>query len=207
MSSPKTATLRYRKLVPFLTILVTIGTLYLTSTVLAGETKTKTLISGQGEIGDHDGANQFSTDGGLNFAPAFIVTPNPAYSTIPGTKWITFNATGDSLVCPGCGPQTTIYRTHFNLPATSTNAGLTINLFADNVGAVYVNGNLVGAQPTGSCPGDCPMSNFQNPPTVFTDNDATHFQTGTNVLDFVVDDYGVVAGLNYLATVTYTVEK
>ena len=197
--------MRYRKFVPFLIVLVTIAVLYLTSTVMAAETKTKTLISGQGEIGDHDGANQFSTDGGLNFAPAFIVAPNPAYATIPGTKWISLDATGASLVCEGCGPQTTIYRTHFNLPATATNPGLTVNLFADNVGAVYVNGNLVGAQPTGSCPGSCPLSNFQDPPTVFTDSDATHFQTGVNVLEFVVDDYGVATGLDYLATVTYTV--
>lgn len=199
--------LRYTKLVPFLTVLLTISLLCLTPAVLAGDTKTKTLISGQGEIGDRDGANQFSLDGGLTFAPSFIVAPNGAYSTIPGAKWISFNATGDSLVCPGCGPQTTIYRTHFNLPATATNPGLTVNLFADNVGAVYVNGILVGAQPTGSCPGSCPGSNFQNPPSVFTDNNATHFQTGLNVLEFVVDDYGVVGGLNYLATVTYTVNN
>jgi len=199
--------MRYRKMIPFLTVLVTIALLYLIPTVMAGETKMKTLISGQGEIGDHDGANQFSIDGGLNFAPAFIVAPNPAYGTIPGTKWISLEATGASLVCFGCGPQRTIYRTHFNLPATATNPGLTVNLFADNVGAVYVNGNLVGAQPTGSCPGSCPPSNFQNPPTVFTDNNAAHFQTGLNRLEFVVDDYGVVTGLNYLATVTYTVEN
>lgn len=199
--------MRYRKLVPFLVLLITIAVLYRTSTVMAGETKTKTLISGQGEIGDCDGANHFSIDGGLTFAPAVIVAPHPAYSTIPGTKWISFNTTGASLVCAGCGPQTTIYRTHFNLPATATNPELIVNLFADNVGAVYVNGNLVGAQPTGSCPGDCPLSNFQNPPTVFTDSNATHFRTGLNVVEFVVEDYGVVTGLNYLATITYTVGK
>ena len=135
--------MRYRKLVPFFTVLVTIALLYLTAVVMAAATKTKTLISGQGEIGDHDGANQFSIDGGLTFAPAFIVAPDPAYDTIPGTKWISLDATGASLVCDGCGPQTTIYRTRFTLPATATNPGLTVNLFADNVGAVYVNGNFV----------------------------------------------------------------
>lgn len=169
----------------------------------ADVTKTKKLISGQGGIGAHDGANHFSIDGGTTFAPAFIIAPHPAWGGLPGSKWINFGPTFASL--PVLYPQTTIYRTHFNLPATFTAPSLTVTLLADNGATVFLNGNLVGAQSVAGCPFACPGANF-TVPTVFVDANPAHFKKGKNIIEFRIVDFGAAAGLDYVATFTYTVD-
>jgi hypothetical protein len=197
--------MRNRNLVPFLTVTVlAVGLSWWVAPVTADVTKMKTLISGQGAIGAHDGANHFSLDGGATFAPAFIIAKHPAWGgPIAGTKWINFDPTFASL--PGPFPQTTIYQTHFNLPATFAAPSLTVTLLADNGASVFLNGNLVGGQGFAGCPGACPPANF-TVPTAFADANAAHFQKGLNVLEFHVTDFGVAAGLDYRATIMYTVD-
>lgn len=194
-----------RKLVPFLTvIIVVVGLSWWAAPVTADVTKLKTLISGQGAIGGHDGANHFSLDGGVTFAPAFIIAKHPAYGgPLAGTNWINFAPT---FASGPVGPlQLTIYRTHFDLPATFAAPSLTVTLLADNGASIVLNGNLVGGQPLGGCPFACPGANF-TVPSAFADANAAHFQKGRNVLEFHHTDFGGAAGFNYLATIMYTVD-
>lgn len=193
-----------RKLVGFLTLVVLVAGLFLAVTsAWADATKTKTLISGQGAIGARDGANKFSLDGGATFSPAFIVAPDPAWAgAIAGTIWISSSPTLASP--PGAVFPTTsvtiIYRTHFNLPATFDAPSLTVDVHADNGVAVFVNNNPVGSQSLACCPG----GNFTGAPSTFVDSTADDFQKGRNVLEFRIDDFGGVTGLDYNAAITYT---
>ena len=194
-----------RKLFAFLTVVVlTFGLFWGVTSVAADATKTKTLISGQGAMGARDGANKFSLDGGATFAPAYILPVSvpsrpvnipPGWAApVSGTKWINFSRSAVSLQGASANsPQTTIYRTHFNLPATFDSPTLTVDVHADNNGDVYLNGNLVGSG-----------ADFSGSSSLFVDSVAAHFQKGRNVLEFHVTDFGAAAGLDYKATITYT---
>jgi hypothetical protein len=160
--------------------------------------RSKTLISGRGGAGARDGATKFSIDGGVTFAPAYIVPTSLAWSSIEGSmaKWI--SATENTVSIPPY-PQTTIYRREFSLPATFADVSLTISLLADNQGIVYLNGYLVGSQPC------CPGSNFNAAATVFVDADASHFKKDKNIIEIHVVDYGVIGDLIYEANADYVV--
>ncbi|MDP9302223.1 MAG: DUF11 domain-containing protein [Actinomycetota bacterium] len=75
---------------------------------------------------------------------------------------------------------------------------------ADNVGTLYLNGNLVVAQDgTAACEANnCPTSNYKIS-TPFLDSTPADFVNGTNTLKFSVTDYGVATALDFTATVTY----
>ena len=167
----------------------------------ADATKTKTLISGQGAMGARDGANKFSLDGGATFAPAYILSTDIApewAGPIGDSKWINFSTSATSL--PGASnasPQTTIYRTHFNLPATFDSPNLTVNLHADNEANVFLNGNAV------ACAANCP-ADFSGSAASFVDSTLANFKKGRNVLEIRVIDFGGAVGLDYVATITYT---
>jgi hypothetical protein len=157
---------------------------------------TNTLISGNGPLFSPDPANSFSLNGGATFQPAVIIPPNGAYDTIPGTQWISVSGSGY-----GAGNMTTLYRTSFVLPAGFTGPSLEIQLHADNVGTVLLNGFEFGQQPLN---GD--QANFTNPPSLFTISDPAHFQVGINLLDIQVLDLGEPSGLDYRATLTFIPE-
>jgi len=134
--------------------------------------QTITLVSGNGAIGTRDPNTVFSIDGGLTFTNAFIPTPNPLYSSIPGANWIGVQA-------DGYGPDNTtnLYRTFFTLPVGFTGPSLSITILADDQASVFLNGTLIGAQ---TFPNAIP--NYTNPPSVFSTSNAALFLAGQNVL-------------------------
>lgn len=182
-----------KRLLAFLTLAVlAVGLFWSVTVAVADATKTKTLISGQGAEGARDGANHFSLDDGVTFAPAFIVRDSipTTWGTIAGTKWINFSRDATSVGAP----QTTIYRTHFSLPATFDSPELTVTVYADNSVTVFLNGDSVGNH-TG-------FSGTVG--SLIVDDGDVNFQKGRNVLTFEVLDTGGAAGLRYSATIKYT---
>ena len=171
-------------LLPTLAVLA-VGLFASVTSAGADVTKTKTLISGQGAEGARDGANHFSLDDGVTFAPAFIVRDNipVTWGTIAGTKWINFSTAANSL--PGL--QTTIYRTHFSLPKNFKNPELTVTVLADDSVDVFLNGDSVGNGPSFTGTGAV---------LIVDDGDVT-FQKGRNVLTFKVVDTSGAAGLRW----------
>jgi hypothetical protein len=137
--------------------------------------------SGNGTVCNTDSEVQFDS-GGMVFVPAFVVDPNVkffTYDTIPGTQWVALN-------CDRTGADDThfTYRTTFTLPASFFSPTLSVQVHCDNAAAIYLNGNLVGAQPDAEIP-----ENFQNPAEVFVTNNAAFFQPGLNVLTFDVHNF------------------
>jgi len=153
--------------------------------------------SGNGVPCNPDSEVQFDS-GGMVFVPAFVVDPNVkffVYDTVPGTQWVAMN-------CDRTGPDDThfTYRTTFTLPASFSSPTLSIQVHCDNAAAIYLNGNLVGAQPDAEIP-----ENFQNPPEVFMTSNAAFFQAGPNVLSFDVHNFfaGITA-LDFKADICFS---
>jgi hypothetical protein len=142
--------------------------------------QTITLSSGNGAIGSRDPANQFTLDGGVNFQDAFIIVPNPLYSIIPGTQWISSAADGN-----GVAFGTVRFRRSFVLPQGFHDASLSVDVHADNVASVFLNGMQIGQQPFAAI-----LANFQDPPSTFTATDPVLFRAGTNVLEFDITNLG-----------------
>ena len=169
----------------------------------AQTTQTITLISGNGAIGTLDPLNQSSVDGGATWEQARIVTAHPAYAKIPGTEYIFCGST----VFNSCGVSgsgiSTLYRTIFTLPAGFSDPVLVVNVHADNAAIVYLNGVEVGRH---SCWGtfSCSGAEFSDPPETFSTSLSSLFQVGPNILSFDLWDFGVAAGLDYKALVSFT---
>jgi hypothetical protein len=158
--------------------------------------QTITLVSGNDPIGTRDPNTVFSIDNGVTFTNAFIVTPNPLYSSIPGANWISVQANGN-----GPDNTTNIYSTSFTLPVGFTGPSLSISILADDQATVFLNGHFVGGQPF---PNTNP--NYTNPPSVFSTSNAAFFLTGQNVLEITSFNQNDVpptnpTGIDFIATV------
>src|SRR4029077_18719780 len=126
---------------------------------------------------------------------------------IPGTQWIDWKLNGSGGGAPhpaGSGAFGEVnparYSIGFNLPPTAINTSLSVDVLADNCADVYLNGTLFGSQST--IPNCLNTAHFT---TVSTFSTTTGFNTGANTLRFDVTDGGVIAGLDFKATVTYTI--
>lgn len=133
---------------------------------------------------------------------AFVVPKHNAYvTTLSGSQYIAPVFDGTTAAAPGysCCTLATFENT-FTMPAGATSASITITLIADNEASASVNGVLIGAQSMTAC-------NFcggQAPNTytvAFTPD-----PSGTNHLDVTLWDGGGALGLDYVATVNYSVQ-
>lgn len=126
--------------------------------------------------------------GGAVPRPATVVTAHPAWLTIPGTKWISNNATKN-------GPNGYYtYRFCFCLDPRFKNAVFELFLRADDNATVWLNGTQIGD--TG------PQSfNTPNPEHIIV-TDQTLFVPCENCIEVVVrNQFGVVTGLNLAGTI------
>jgi hypothetical protein len=178
-----------------LLVFMAVGANSMALPVAASATQTITLKSGNGAVGERDALNQFSLDGGQTYQDAFIVTPNPAYTVIPGTQYISRSADLS-------GPENTAtrFRTLFTLPAGYSNPSISVDVYADNVATVFVNGKSIGAQTFAEI-----FANFQNQSAPCAENDPTAFHAGVNTLEFEVHNFTSIMALDYKAVVTYEV--
>lgn len=152
-----------------------------------------TLVSGNGAIGSTDPATDVSLDNGTTYQPARIVRPHPLYSVIPGTNYVSDDSAGEARQ-----NTTTLFRTTFSLPAGFVDPSLTIDVHADNVATLRLNGAVIGQQPTAHN-----LANFQNPAESFSTSGPARFQEGLNTLEFSVENSYGPMGLDYLAVVTF----
>ncbi len=165
----------------------------------ASPTTTLTLISGGGSggFGTPDLITTYAIVGGGS-GQALIASPHPAWSVIPGTRWV--NTSG--VATPGSTDQalnkTTNYMVSFNLPDCFASPAVTIQVLADNAATLFLNGTQVGQQPQSALP-----ANFQAIST-FTWSGASDFRSGANSLTIANVDYGAVNGVDFQAVVTYS---
>jgi hypothetical protein len=71
------------------------------------------------------------------------------------------------------------------LPQGFHDASLSVDVHADNVASVFLNGMQIGQQPFAAI-----LANFQDPPSTFTATDPVLFRAGTNVLEFDITNLG-----------------
>jgi alpha-tubulin suppressor-like RCC1 family protein len=151
---------------------------------------TITLVSGNGPIGGRDPEN-LVRDGDDPVHPAYILEADPAYAPpIPGSQWIGAQ--------PGFLRSSAVIEYHrtFTLPAeVSERSTFTLQLHADNVATVYLNGTQIGQLPFEDTP-----PNYAGPPETFT-APARLLRNGDNTLVIEVFDFGVISGLDYKATI------
>ena len=164
----------------------------LAPSVVEASPQTITVVSGNGAVGTADPGTRMSFDGGATFQPAVIIAPQPFYSVIPGTRYISDPSGGQARQF-----MTTLFRTTFTLPAGFQDASITVQVHADNVARIVLNGNAIGQQPDGEI-----FPNFQNPAESYSA--AGPFVAGVNTLDFSVRNYRAAMGLNYRAVINYT---
>ena len=92
---------------------------------------------------------------------------------------------------------TTVYTTAFELPMTSS-ASIKLEVLADNAAVdIKLNGSSIGFQTDGDI-----FANYQTVSTYAPDTAV--FRTGTNTLTNWSRDYGVVDGIAFKASITYT---
>jgi hypothetical protein len=168
------------------------GTLTFSATATP-ETAEHTLISGNGAIGGTDPNNEFLGDD-ESWHPAYIVAPVSSYSTIDGTHYINYNPTYD-----GATNASRTYRTTFELPEGFSNASLGIDVHADNVATIILNGTQIGMQTDAEI-----GSNFQGDPEHYSTAIAELFHAGTNTITFVIKNYSGPTAFDYKAVLTYT---
>ena len=155
------------------------------------------MVSGNGTPCTTDPLNQmrFSTNGGTTFtdwAQAHIVTPHPAWAQPLGTsQWISINCALGPPVIPSTvltNPVLIQYRRTFELPADCQAGSLSLRAFADNSASILLNGVPFGFS-----------GEFLEPPDGPFVVPVTQRQ---NVLEFHVQEFGVVTGLDYEAILT-----
>jgi hypothetical protein len=159
----------------------------------AQTSQTIVLKSGNGAIGGQDPINQCATEGSGTYQDAFIVAPHPAYSVIPGTQYI--SASPDSL-----GPlnEAIRFRAVFQLPVGFSNPSMNVQVFADNVATVFVNGVQVYQQTMAEI-----LENFQAPAQSVTVDDASLFHSGANTLEFEIYNYTSITAFDYEAVINF----
>jgi hypothetical protein len=132
---------------------------------------------------------EFSLNNGVNWYPAWSVAPYPAYSIIPGTTYINYNQ--DTSGYEQAWAQ---YRTNFTVPSMPYGQWLdwdklTVQVHADNVAYVYLDGYRVLSQPWAE-----DMSHFQGAPDQYDEIFPTH---GAHSLRFEVFNFSGPTGLDY----------
>ena len=160
---------------------VVVVTLLTSLPVWAQMTQTITLKSGTGgAVGSQDPENQFTPDGGATWQYPFVICPpcspsnicNGVYNQIPGTQYISRTPNGEGAP----DSASTLYQTTFTLPAGFSAPSLTVQVYADNVATIFLNGTQIGQQPFVEYP-----PNFQGgPPSSFTTTEQSLFGAGVN---------------------------
>jgi len=153
---------------------------------------------GSGGLGSGDPATTYFIQGvSSSFQPAVIPCQNGGWGLIAGTRWA---ATGSNCTSDNAGSnRTTLYDTQFTIPAGSAAPSISVTFLADNWGAVYLNGNLIGSQPATD-----DAAHYGGAPTTVTSSNPAFFQTGQNTLEIRVTDFGGPNGVDYTASVQYT---
>jgi hypothetical protein len=127
-------------------------------------------------------------NGGSVPRPATVITPHPAWLTIPGTQWISAAQYGVN--------GTYVYQYCFCLDPRFQGATLNLDLRADDYATVWLNGIQVGATPTSYA------FNTPQPTHVFVTNQLL-FRPCENCIEIrVTNSHGVVTGLNVAGTIT-----
>ena len=85
------------------------------------------------------------------------------------------------------------------LPSGFSNPSLLVQVHADNVATLFLNGTQIGQQPFAEIGG-----NFQNPPESFTVTDPSLFQLGANILEFDIYNFTSATAFDYKAIVSFT---
>ena len=164
------------------------------------------LGSGLTKLGNRDPANKLiactgpACPSGSLPQDAFIVPQHKDYAVpITGTSYVAPVFNGTTIAAPGylcCSTAT--FANAIALPPTATSATITISFYADNQAIGEINGEEIGRQPID---GD----NFGGPtPQTFTLN-FTPAASGTNLLHVTMVDRWGALGLDYKATVTYSI--
>ncbi|MEE9296016.1 MAG: hypothetical protein V3W34_13785 [Phycisphaerae bacterium] len=119
--------------------------------------------------------------------PALVITPNPMWLTIAGTRWISANTTGpNGDYC---------YEFCFCLDKRFRDPRLLIDLRADDAAEVFLNGVSIGSTPA-------PSFNTAAPTHVKA-TDPNLFVVGRNCVTVVVENiWGVVTGLNLAGSIS-----
>jgi hypothetical protein len=155
--------------------------------------------SGNGVVANpcNDDAEVTFDSGGMVFVPAKIVDPNVLffpYDVIPTTNWV-------AMTCDRMGADNSFftYRTFFTLPECFSSPSISVQVHSDNAAEIFVNGNSIGAQTDAEI-----ASNFQDPPEVISSSNPLIFQSGPNVLEFRVHNFGAqITALDFLADICY----
>jgi hypothetical protein len=187
----------------------------------SAQNQNQVLMSGSPGQTTRDSLTEFSTDSGMTWNPAFIISPiHTLYGVIPTTRWIGPTTSGSTT----SGETDIWYRTTFQLPECFNNPSLNIQINADNWAAVYLNSPPPTALTTpaqysmangifklGEQPRALPSgvknveANFdKSPPDVYSTANPALFNPGPNTIYFMVHDYGNPTGLDYLASVTHS---
>jgi hypothetical protein len=136
---------------------------------------------------DDDWVVTVDASGGSVPRLATVVTPHPAWLTIPGTRWISANYYGPNGLYD--------YEFCFCLDDRYTNPTLTVQVRADDACQVFLNGNFIG---NGASFGAAT-------PATLTTNNPAFFHAGQNCVQVEVANIGgPPTGLNLAGTVTAT---
>jgi len=129
-------------------------------------------------------AQDIETDGSLG-------AYNPGWDQLTGGHWIGFTVNGGPSSDYRPTPGIYVFQQTFTLPSNITAPTLTLNVRADNVVAVYLNGHKLGQQAMVDCNdgafGPCHWT--AGGQLTVTDNTASDFViNGLNTLTFLVND-------------------
>jgi hypothetical protein len=130
-------------------------------------------------------AQDLQTDGSL-------AAYNPGWAQLTGGDWIGFTTNGGPSSDYRPTPGIYVFQQTFTLPSDVTAPSLSLNVLADNVVAVYLNGHLLGQQTMVDCNdgafGPCHWT--AGATLVVTDNTAADFNPNpaVNYLTFLVND-------------------
>lgn len=124
-------------------------------------------------------------------ADGSLAAYNPGWSQLTGSHWIGFTTNGGPSSDYRPTPGIYVFQQTFTLPNNITAPSLTLNVRADNVVAVYLNGHKLGQQAMVDCNdgafGPCHWT--PGGTLVVTDNTASDFViNGLNTLTFLVND-------------------
>ena len=159
---------------------------------------TLTVHSGSGAAGTTDPGILVSPPGSTTYSQAVNINPNPAYSTIPGTGWVSVNTSTNNPT------GNYVYKTTLSVPSNAVNPRLTGAFYSDNQGTAYVNGAQVAQNsPCGGTGEGADYGRSGEPPTAFSSTLAA----GADTLSFTVNNCGLVpnpTGLDFTVTATFT---
>ena len=159
----------------------------LTATPLPAFAGSLLLVSGNAPVGERDPHTEVSVDGGATYEQAYVVNPQGAYDTIPGSEWI--KASSD--------PATVLYRRVFRIPTGATDASISACVHADNAATIRINGVKIGEQPQEET-----FENFQNPAECYAPSEEV-LTAGNNLLEIDVWSGGPPSGLDYSIKISW----